>query len=292
MARKKRRFEQLQAAASTPEQKKIYVNPLQQHVDERLADVEKKLEGKGKSILYGVAALVVIVILAFVFMKWNRGSNAAAQLALGKAIETSQAEVTDTQPVGDNGDKTFTSEKERADAAIAEFQAVADKFGGAIGEKAKYFIAANRLFSDRAAGIQELEGLANSSSDVGKLSKFALAQTRFEDNRLDDAAALYQELAGMENPVVAKDTINFELAKVYEKQDKKKEAADLYYNIAKTASEAKDLDGKSIQMTQTATDAKDSLKKLDPERAKEIVEPTPDAPGAGGGGMPINLQPQ
>jgi tetratricopeptide (TPR) repeat protein len=289
MARKKRRFEQLQAAASTPTEKKIYVNPLQQQVDERLADVEKKLEGKGKSILYGLAALAIIVILVFVALRWTRGSSAAGQAALGKAIETSQAQIQTGNVVTDPTQKTFNSEKERADAAIAEFQAVADKFGGAIAEKAKYFIAVNRLFSDRPTAIQELEGLQGSGSDVGKLAKFALAQTRVEDGKLDEAAALFQELAGMDNSIIAKDSINFELAKIYEKQDKKKEAEDIYYNIAKAASEAKDLDGKAIPLSQTATDAKDNLKKLNPDRAKEIAEPTPEAPS---GGMPINLQPQ
>ena len=91
-------------------------------------------------------------------------------------------------------------------------------------------------------------------------------------------AALYQELANMDDPIVAKDTINFELAKIYEKQDKKKEAADLYYNIAKTASEAKDSDGKPVRMTETATDAKKKLQELDPERAKEIAEAPPENP--------------
>ena len=290
MARKKRRFEQLQAAAATTQEKKKYTNPLQEQVTERLEEAGKKLEGKGRSILYGLGALVVVIILAFVFLKWSRSSEAAAQAALGKAIETSQAEVTEDASTADPTKKTFKSEKERADAAIAEFQAVTAKFGGAVSEKAKYFIAVNKLFSDRAAGIQELEGLANSNSNVGKLAKFALAQTRVDDNRLDDAVALYQELAAMDNPVVAKDTINFELAKVYSKQDKKKEAADIFFDIAKRASEVKDLDGKPIPMTETATKSKDELKKIDPERAKEIVEPAPESPM--GGGMPVNLQPQ
>jgi hypothetical protein len=65
---------------------------------------------------------------------------------------------------------------------------------------------------------------------------------RAPSRQLDEAAALYQELANMDDPIVAKDTINFELAGVYEKQGKKQEAADLYFNIAKTASEAKDMD--------------------------------------------------
>lgn len=277
MSRKKRRFEQLEAAASAPKEKKTYVDPFQAQVVPRLEDAGKKLEGKGKTILYGIGGLAVAALLVFLFMKWSGGTSAKAQAALGKAIETSQAEITDTPPAGSN-EKTYKTEKERAEAAIPQFQEVVDKFGGAAGEKAKYFIAVNRLYVDRPAGIQDLEGLSSGSSDVAKLAKFALAQTRVDDNRLDEGAKLYEELAAMDDPVVAKDTVNFELAKIYEKQDKKKDAADLYYNIAKAASEAKDAEGKAVRMTPTATDAKKRLQELDPERAKEIVEAPPDSP--------------
>lgn len=282
MSRKKRRFEQLEAAAEANKEKKIYTNPLQKKVGEKLEDVERKLEGKGRTILYGLGAVAVLAILIFVFTKWSRSSNATAQTALGKAIETSQTRVSDTPPPAGSTEKTFKTEKERAEASIAEFQSVADKFGGSVGEKARYFVAVNRLVVDRPAAITELEGLANSSSDVGKLAKFALAQTRADDGKSDEAAALYLELAAMDDSVVAKDTINFNLAKIYEKQGKAKEAADIYYKIAKTASEAKDMDGKPVRMTETATTAKEKLKELDPERAKEIVEPTPDNPFGGG----------
>lgn len=282
MARKKRRFEELEAAAATPQEKKIYVNPVQKQVDERLEDVGKKLEGKGKTILYGIGAVVVVLILVMLFMKWNGRSSGAAQTALGKAIETSQAQISETGTPAGSTQKTYKSEKERAEAAIAEFQAVADKFGGSVGEKAKYFIAVNKLTTDRPAGITELEGLSGGSSDTATLAKFALAQTRVGDNKLDEAVTLYQALASMTDAVVAKDTINFELAKIYEKQGKKQEAVDLYFNIAKAASEAKDLDGKPVRLTGTATSAKEKLKELDPERAKQIVDPEPESPfGAG-----------
>ena len=62
---------------------------------------------------------------------------------------------------------------------------------------------------------------------------------------MDEAAALYQELANTDNTIIAKDTINFELAQIYQKQGKTEEAANLYFQIAKTASEAKDADGKA-----------------------------------------------
>ena len=287
MARKKRRFEQLEAAAAAPKDTRIYTNPIQKQVGERLDDVGKSLEGKGKTILYGIAAVVVLIILVMLFMNWSRRSSAAAQTALGKAIEISQAQISETGTPAGSTAKTFKTEKERAEAAIAEFQIVADKFGGDVGEKARYFIAVNKLEIDRPAAIQELEGLSGASTAAGKLAKFALAQTRVNDNRTDEAVALFQELAGLENSLVAKDTLNFEIAKIYEKQGKKAEAADIYFNIAKAASEAKNLDGKPVTMTQTATEAKDKLKDLDPERAKQIVEPPPESPF--GGSNPINI---
>lgn len=282
MARKKRRFEQLEAAAAAPAEKVTYVDPFQQQVIPKIEGFGKKFEGKGRTILYGIAALAVLLLIVFFAMRWSRGSNGAAQAALGDAIETSQAPISATGPAPGSTAKSFKSEQERANAAIEEFQAVADKFGGSVGEKARYFIAVNKLAVDRPAGVQELEGLANGTSDTAKMAKFALAQTRADDNRVDEAIALYQELLGMNDPLIAKDTLNFEIGKLYEKQGKKQEAADIYFNIAKAASEAKDMDGKPVTPTQTATEAKDKLKQLDPERAKQIVDPEPESPFGNG----------
>lgn len=281
MARKKRRFEQLEAAAATPQDKRTYVDPFQQRVLPKVEGFGQKLEGRGRTILYGLGALAVLAVIVVLFLKWSGRSGGAAQSAFGSAIETSQAPISAVAPPATSTQKSFKTEKERAEAAIAEFQKVIDTYGGSVGEKAKYFIAVNRLTLDRPAGIQELEGIASGSSETAKLAKFALAQTRVDDNRLDDAVTLYKELADMSDPIIAKDTINFELAKVYEKQDKKQEAADIYFNIAKAASEAKDMDGKPERMTQTATAAKEKLKELDPERAKQIVEPAPESPFGG-----------
>lgn len=282
MARKKRRFEQLEAAAATaPKDKPRYQDPFQHTVGQRVEDIGRKFEGKGRNILYGLAALAVLAIAIGIFYVWNKRSDAAAQTALGKAIETSQSMVSSVPAPAGSTARTFKTDRERAEAAINEFQAVADKFGGSVGEKAKYFVAANRLSIDRPAAIQELEALSKSSGEVGTLSKFALAQAKADDGKHDEAAALYQELASMSDPIIAKDTINFELAKLYERQNKKQEAIDLYFNIAKAASEAKDAEGKPVPMTSTARSAKEKLEQLDPERVKEIKEPEPTSPFGG-----------
>ncbi|HMT07050.1 MAG TPA: hypothetical protein PKA82_03525 [Pyrinomonadaceae bacterium] len=277
MARKNRRFDQVATAPEAPKEAVRYQDAFQQNVNAKLDEVGKKFEGNGRKILYAVIGLLVIALVVFVVMRISRRSGGEAQAALGKAIDTMQLRVTDQPAAAGSTEKTFKTEKERAEAAIAELQTVVDKFGGSVGDRAKYLIAVNRLMVDRAAAISELETIANTSSDNGKLAKFALAQTRADDGKFDEAVKLYQELIAMPDAIIAKDSLNFALAKVYEKQDKKKEAADIYYTIAKTAADAKDADGKPVPMTQTARDAKDRVTELDPERAKEIVEPPPSA---------------
>lgn len=284
--RKKRRIEPIAVQAPESKEKVNYQDQFQQRLGARLEDAGKKLEGQGKNFLYIIGALIVLAVIVGIIYSWTGRSNAAAQEALGKAIEISQRRVTDTPPQAGSPEKTFKTEKERAEAAVAAFQGVADKFGGDVGQKAKYLAAVNRLTIDRNAAIADLEELSKASGEVGSLAKFALAQTRVSDGRTDEAVALYQELAAMSDPVVAKETINFELAKLLEKQGKKADAVALLFNIVKTASEQKDGDGKSVPLTPTAQNAKDKLKELDPEKAKEIPEPAPEMP-AGFGGIPL-----
>jgi predicted negative regulator of RcsB-dependent stress response len=281
MARKKRRFEAVEPVAPEPKNKGPYEDAYQHNFGHRVENATKFLEGQGKNILYGIAALVVLAIIGLIIYRWSASSNAAAQTALGKAIETSQAVVSASPLPAGSTEKSFKTEKERAEASITEFQAVADKFGGSVGEKAKFFVAVNRLSVDRPAGTQELEGLAKSSSEVGKMAKFALAGVKTDDGKQDEALTLYQELAGMTDPIVSKETINFEIAKIYEKQGKKQDAVDLLFNMVKTASEAKDLDGKPVPLSSTAQNAKEKLEQLDPAKAKEVPEQAPDLSSLG-----------
>lgn len=276
MARKKRRLEPVAVAETETKPKTRYKDEFQSTVGGKVEELGKRLEGQGRNILYGIAAVAVLGILFWIFYAWSSRSNAAAQAALGKAIETSQSRVSETSPPAGTPGKTFKTEKERAEAAIKEFQAVIDNHGGEAAEKAKYFIAVNKMFIDRAAAITELESLAKGSDEVGKLSKFALAQAYESDNKLDQAAALYSELANMPDPILAKESINAALAEIYEKQEKKQQAAEILFNLVKAAMETKDLDGKPVPLSLTASSAKEKLEQIDPAKAKELPQPAPD----------------
>jgi hypothetical protein len=277
MARKKRQIQE--AELTTDNQVKpsaVYQDTFQDKFGKQVENFGTKFEGKGKSLLYGLLGILGLIIVVSLIMSWSRRANGAEQTALGKAIETSTAQVTASpQPAGASTAKTFKTEKERAEASITEFQAVVDKFGS---EKAKYFVAVNKLSIDRAAGITELEALAKTSGEVGGLAKFALAQTKESVGKTDEAITLYSELTAGTNSLVSKDTLNFRLASLYEKQGKKEEAANLYFSIAKVASEAKDSEGIAVPMSRTARESKEKLQVLNPEKAKEIKDEKPESP--------------
>ncbi len=287
MARKKRQIpEQFKAPVREDKNQPVYQDEFQTGVGKKVEDFGRQFEGKGRNVLYALAAVAVLALLIGIFYVYNRRSNNAAQTALGKAIEISQRTVTAAPVPAGSDEQVFKTEKERAEAAINAFQDVADKYGNPVRDKARYFVAANRLMIDRPTAVSEFEDLSKNSGEVGTLSKFALAQAQADDGKLDEAVTLYQELAASSDPILAKDTINFDLAKLYEKQGK---TADIYYNIAKTASEAKDLEDKPIPLSQTARDAQQQLETLNPEKAKEIKAPEPALPSSGG--VPVNVGP-
>lgn len=233
------------------------------------------LEGKGRTILYVLGGLVLAGILTVAFVKWNHRKNDEARAAIGRAITITKAPVMATQIPG-NTELTFTSDVERAQKAIAEFEKVAAKYGDPYRSESLYFIASNRLVLDRQKGLTELEQLSKSNiAEVATLSKFALAQARESDGKLDEAAQLYADIAKQNSPTISAETANLRLAKVYEKQSKKKEASDLLFNIVDASRKAKGPDNQPIPTSAAAREAADELQKLDPDRYAQLPPETP-----------------
>ena len=235
-----------------------------------------RLEGKGRPILYGLGAIVLVGAVTLFFMKWSGRKNDEARQALGRAIDITVAQVGSANPLGEVSDTTFPSEEQRAQRAIEEFTKVAVKYGDPYRAQAQYFIATNKLILDRQQGIADLTQLTNSSlPEVSALAKFALAQTKESDGKLDEAAQLYSSLAAANNPTITSETANLRLAKVYEKQGKKKEAADLLFTIVDASRKAKGEDNQPVPPSAAAREAEGELKKLDPDRHAQLPPTLP-----------------
>jgi len=243
---------------------------------DRLGNV---LEGRGRTILYGLIGLVVASLVIFQIVRWTNKKSDEARQALGRAITISRAQVTPSPMPGDT-DLTFATDKDRAQRSIEEFEKVAAKYGDPYRSESRYFIASNRLVVDRQKGISELTELQNSKvGEVATLAKFALAQAHESDGKFDDAARLYTELAKQNSPAVTAETANLRLAKVYEKQGKKKEAADLLFNIVDASRKAKGPDNLPLPQSSAAREAGDELQKLDPDRYAQLPPETPTLAG-------------
>ncbi|HYN24136.1 MAG TPA: hypothetical protein VES69_03725 [Pyrinomonadaceae bacterium] len=234
------------------------------------------LEGRGKAILYGIVAVVLLAILLGVWLTWSRRKADEARRALGRGIAIVSAPVSSTSPL--DPASTYANEQERAQKAIEEFQKVVAKYEDPYHTEARYFIATNLLYVDREKGISELAELSKSNfSDIATLAKFALAQVKEADGKYDEAAQLYSQLASQNTVIITPETANLRLAMVYQKQGKKKEAADILFQIADAARKAKDADGATLPLSAAAREATQELQKLDSDRFAQLPAESPAA---------------
>ncbi|HKV35693.1 MAG TPA: hypothetical protein VJP89_15255 [Pyrinomonadaceae bacterium] len=233
------------------------------------------LEGKGRTILYALGGVILAGILVMVFVRWSNKKSDEASQALGRAITISTADI-NPAPIPGSTDPTFGSEYDRAQSAIQEFEKVAAKYGDPYRAEARYFIASNRLLVDRNKALTELSELSNSSvPEVAALSKFALAQAKESDGKLDEAAQLYSDLAKQNSTSVTSETANLRLAKVYNRQGKKKEAVDVLFNLVDASRKAKGENNQPAPVSVAAREAATELQKLDPERYAQLPPETP-----------------
>lgn len=235
-----------------------------------------RLEGKGKLILYVLGGVILAAVLVAFGLKWKHRKDDEARRAIGRGIAVATAPLATATPAPGQTGPTYATEQERAQKAVEIFQQVAAKYGDPYRTEARYFAGTNLLYVDREKGMAELAEVSKSgTTEPAVLAKFALAQAKESDNKLDEAAKLYSELAALNSPVVSTDTANLFLSNVYVKQSKKSEAADLLFKIVDASRKAKEADGTPAPESGAARDAADKLQKLDPEMYAKL---TPEAP--------------
>lgn len=241
-----------------------------------LADrLAERTAGRGRLVLYGLLGIVVVASAAYGIYRWRDKRADEAEAAMGRAIAIARAEI-NISPPPNSKDPVFSTEQERAKRAIEEFQKVAAKYGDPYRSEAQLFIARNLLVTEPERGVAELQSLSSGSSEVAILAKFALAQKKEADGKLDEAATMYAEIARLNATIITPDTANLRLALVYEKQGKRKEGTDLLFNMISAARSAKDKDGKPIPESAAAREAVRELLRIDAERHKQLPAPPMD----------------
>ena len=72
MARKKRLQEVKEIPEVKPKDPVFYQDAFQEKANRQIGEITKKVEGKGKTILYAIAAVAVLAVLIGLIYAWKR----------------------------------------------------------------------------------------------------------------------------------------------------------------------------------------------------------------------------
>ncbi|MGA9978075.1 MAG: tetratricopeptide repeat protein [Candidatus Sulfotelmatobacter sp.] len=204
-----------------------------------------------------VAGIVVAVLLGAVVGGWYYLStqDEKAGFDFAVAVRTMNAQLRPAGTPAQPDVPSFTSAKERADAAHKQFQAIADKYPHTrTADMAHYFLGVTAADAgDNTSAERDLKQVAATrNGELASMAKLALASLYGDTNRVKDAVALYQELMKKPTTMVSKATAQLQLADLYEASNQPLDAKRIYEEIKKEnpASEAAQL------ATQKLTDLK------------------------------------
>ena len=185
-----------------------------------------------------ISAVAVVVVLAAVVggYFYLSAQDEKASFDLSQAVRTME---TPLRPAGTPEQPdfpTFTSAKERAQAAQKQFQAIVDKYPHTrTADMAHYFlgVTAATLSDNTAAERNFKEVISSGNREVSAVAKSALASLYGQTNRVKEAAALYQELISKPTTSVSKVSAQLQLAELYQSSNQPLEAKRIYEQIKK-----------------------------------------------------------
>ncbi|HVN20798.1 MAG TPA: tetratricopeptide repeat protein [Dongiaceae bacterium] len=185
-----------------------------------------------------ISAIVAIVLIAGVVGSWYylNAQDEKASLELGVAVRTMdtplRAPGTPEQP----DFPTFTSIKDRAEAARKQFQSIVEKYPHTrTADMAHYFVGVtSQTLGDNAAAEKNFkEVISAGNREVSSIAKDALAALYGQTNRTKDAVGLYQELINKPTNSVSKVTAQLQLAELYQNSNQPLDAKRIYEQIKK-----------------------------------------------------------
>jgi TolA-binding protein len=185
-----------------------------------------------------IASIVAVVLIGGVIGAWyylNAQDEKASQ-ELSIAVRTMDTQLRPPGTPEQPDFPTFTSSKERAQAAQKQFQAIVDKYPHTrSADVARYFMGVTaQTLSDNAAAVQNFKQVASvGNRDLASVAKNALAALYAQTNRPKDAIALCQELIKRPTTSVSKVAAQLQLAEVYQNSNQPLDAKKIYEQIKK-----------------------------------------------------------
>jgi TolA-binding protein len=185
-----------------------------------------------------IAAIGVVVIVAAVAGGWYYLSqqNEKASLDMSQAVRTLEAQIRPPGAPAQPGVPSFTSARDRAEAAKKQFQGILDKYPHTqSADMSRYFLGVTSATEgENASAENDFKAVASTGNkELASIAKLALATLYGNTNRTKDAAALYQELINRPTTSVSKVTAQLQLAELYQTSNQPLDAKRLYEQIKK-----------------------------------------------------------
>lgn len=189
------------------------------------------------------AAAVVVLILAIVggYVLFQHRSTAAST-AFGAAMQTYQTPVATPGQSLPPGTKSYATVSERAAAANAQFQSVAQQYGlTQSGKLALYFVGLTYMEEGQNGPAEDaFKKTAGSwSHDLAALGKFSLAQLYEQTGRDSQAVDLFNELSNGKASTVPPGLAQIQLAELYSAEGKTDKAKEVYAKLKDKDKDAK-----------------------------------------------------
>jgi len=185
-----------------------------------------------------VAAIAAVAIAAVVAGGWYylNAQDEKASFDLSQAVRTLDTQLRPAGTPAQPDVPSFSSAKERSDAAKKQFQTIVDKYPHTrTADMARYFLGVTSASAgDNAAAENSFKTVASTSNkELTSVAKLALASLYGNTNRTKDAVALYQELINQPTASVSKATAQLQLAELYQASNQPLDAKRLYEQIKK-----------------------------------------------------------
>jgi len=190
------------------------------------------LTGHRTGVMRWIVSIAVVILLgAGLLVFWNVKA-AAANAALGAALDTYGASLAEPGAPAQQG--VYATAAERSKAANQQFSAVAQQYGWLPeGNKARYFAGVtDQELGQTAAAEAELKKAADSwDHNLSNLAKLALANVYRQTGRYAQAIDIYNAIIAKPSETVSAGVAQLNLADLYVATGKQDQARALWAKV-------------------------------------------------------------
>ena len=185
-----------------------------------------------------IAVVAAVVLIGGVIGGWYylNTQDEKASLELAVAVRTLDTQLRPAGTPEQPDFPTFTSSKERAEAAQKKFQAIVNNYPHTrTADMAHYFLGVTaQATGDNASAERNFKDVASRGNrEVAAVAKDALASLYGQTSRTKEAVAIYQELINKPTVSVNKVTAQLQLAELYQNSNQPLDAKRIYEQVKK-----------------------------------------------------------